>query len=46
MIDKYEFKDEVKPSWNLYNRSDYKFSESGKYNKNILKRVPEVDYIS
>lgn len=39
-------KSKVKPTWNLFNRSDYKYSSSGKYNKHILKRVPEEDYIS
>lgn len=45
VIEKFEMKTKVKPTWNLFNRSDYKYSK-GKYNKHILKRTPEQDYIS
>lgn len=39
---------EIKGTWNLYNRPSFEIPNGGKgkYSSNVLKKKPEIDYIS
>ena len=37
---------EVPETWNLFNRSNFKLNSKGKFKSHILKKKPEIDYLS
>lgn len=39
-------KNSLNETIDLFNRPDYKFNKKNKFDNNILKKVPDTDYIS